>query len=169
MYNKDAPRRCVYIIRSRKEPDRQYIGRTADVASRLASHNAGESPRTARQAPWQIVVLVQLLLTVALALVFSALTVHFRDIKDLLGNLLTFWFFATPIIYPMSAAPEPQRRLLNVNPFTHLAISYQEILFYKGPFGHWKWLLALLVASMGLFLLGYFLFDRLRDSFAEEV
>ena len=59
MYNKDAPRRCVYIIRSVKEPDRQYIGRTADVASRLASHNAGESPRTARQAPWQIVVLVQ--------------------------------------------------------------------------------------------------------------
>jgi putative endonuclease len=59
MYNKDTPRRCVYIIRSVKEPDRQYIGRTADVASRLASHNAGESPRTARQAPWQIVVLVQ--------------------------------------------------------------------------------------------------------------
>ena len=59
MYHKEAPRRCVYIIRSVKEPERQYIGRTADVASRLASHNAGESPRTARQAPWQIVVLVQ--------------------------------------------------------------------------------------------------------------
>jgi predicted GIY-YIG superfamily endonuclease len=59
MNHQDAPRRCVYIIRSVKEPDRQYIGRTADVASRLASHNAGESPKTARQAPWQIVVLVQ--------------------------------------------------------------------------------------------------------------
>jgi putative endonuclease len=59
MTHKDVPRRCVYIIRSVKEPDRQYIGRTADVASRLASHNAGESPKTARQAPWQIVVLVQ--------------------------------------------------------------------------------------------------------------
>ena len=30
----------------------------------------------------------------------SALTVHFRDIRDILSNLLTFWFFATPIIYP---------------------------------------------------------------------
>ena len=58
-YKHDAPRRCVYVIRSLKDPGRQYIGRTADVASRLASHNAGESPRTARQAPWQIVVLVQ--------------------------------------------------------------------------------------------------------------
>jgi lipopolysaccharide transport system permease protein len=116
-----------------------------------------------------VIVVVQLLLTVGLALIVSSLTVHFRDIKDLLANLLTFWFFATPIIYPMAAAPEPGRRFLNLNPFTHLAISYQEILFYNGPFGHWKWLLALLIASAGLFLFGYFLFDRLRDSFAEEV
>jgi ABC-type polysaccharide/polyol phosphate export permease len=117
-----------------------------------------------------VVVAVQLLLTVGLALVLSALTVHFRDIRDILSNLLTFWFFATPIIYPMSIAPEGLgRRLLNLNPFTHLAVSYQEILFYRGPFGHWKWLLALGVASIGVFFAGYFVFDRLRDSFAEEV
>jgi lipopolysaccharide transport system permease protein len=116
-----------------------------------------------------VVVAVQLLLTVGLALMVSALTVHFRDLKDLLANLLTFWFFATPIIYPMSVAPAGGRSLLNLNPFTHLAISYQEILFYQGNFGHWRWLLALLVGSAGLFLAGYFLFDRLRDSFAEEV
>ena len=45
--------------------------------------------------------LVQLVFTLGLALILSALTVHFRDIRDLLANLLTFWFFATPIIYPM--------------------------------------------------------------------
>ena len=61
MPHDDSPRRCVYVIRSLKEPDRQYIGRTADMASRLASHNAGESPQTARQRPWQVVVLVQFL------------------------------------------------------------------------------------------------------------
>jgi lipopolysaccharide transport system permease protein len=110
-----------------------------------------------------------LLLTLGLALILSALTVHFRDIRDILSNLLTFWFFATPIIYPMMLAPEGVRPFLNLNPFTHLAISYQEILFYPGDFGHWKWLLALAVASIGLLFLGYFLFDRLRDSFAEEV
>ena len=36
----------------------------------------------------------------------SALTVHFRDIRDILSNLLTFWFFATPIIYPWFRATE---------------------------------------------------------------
>jgi lipopolysaccharide transport system permease protein len=116
-----------------------------------------------------VIVFVQLLLTSGLALGLSALTVHFRDIKDLLSNLLTFWFFATPIIYPMSLAPGFGRDMLNLNPFTHIVISYQEVLFYPGPFGHWRWLIALLVASGGVFLGGYFLFDRLRDSFAEEV
>jgi putative endonuclease len=59
MTHADQPRRCVYIIRSASDPDRQYIGRTADMASRLVSHNAGESPQTARHTPWQVVVLVQ--------------------------------------------------------------------------------------------------------------
>ncbi|MEE2609663.1 MAG: ABC transporter permease [Acidobacteriota bacterium] len=116
-----------------------------------------------------VVVLVQLFFTLGLALIVSSLTVHFRDLKDILGNLMTFWFFATPIIYPMSLAPPSGKVLLDLNPFTHLVISYQEILFYDGPFGHWKWLLALGGVSIVLFLLGYFLFDRLRDSFAEEV
>jgi homopolymeric O-antigen transport system permease protein len=116
-----------------------------------------------------VVVGVQLLLTTGLALILSALTVHFRDIRDILSNLVTFWFFATPIIYQMQDAPERARLFLNLNPFTHLAISYQEILFYPGPFGHWKWLAATGAGSLLLFLVGYFLFDRLRDSFAEEV
>jgi ABC-type polysaccharide/polyol phosphate export permease len=116
-----------------------------------------------------VIVAVQLVLTLGFAFVLSALTVHFRDIRDILANLLTLWFFATPIIYPWFAAPELAKRFLNFNPMTHIAISYQEVLFFPGPFGHWKWLLALGVVSILWFLFGYFLFDRLRDTFAEEV
>lgn len=116
-----------------------------------------------------VVILVQLILTTGLALLLSALTVHFRDVRDILSNLLTFWFFATPIIYSWTSV-EGLKRWLNLNPFTHLAISYQEILFYKeNAFGHLWWLLALGVASVGVFLVGYWVFDRLRDSFAEVV
>jgi lipopolysaccharide transport system permease protein len=118
-----------------------------------------------------LVVAVQFIFTLACALILSALTVHFRDIRDILSNILTLWFFATPIIYPWFQ-PEVQRFKLffDVNPFTHLAVSYQEILFFNnGPVGHWKWLLALGAVSVFLFLAGYWLFDRLRDSFAEAV
>ena len=122
-----------------------------------------------------VVVLVQLILTLAFALLLSALTVHFRDIKDILGNLMTFWFFATPIIYSY-ITPQGEEAikgwagtLLKLNPFTHLAITYQEILYFDGPVGHWYWLLVLGGISVVFFLFGYFIFDRLRDTFAEEV
>jgi len=116
-----------------------------------------------------VVILVQLILTTGLALALSALTVHFRDVRDILSNLLTFWFFATPIIYPWASVPH-LKVWLDLNPFTHLAVSYQEILFHKeNAFGHMAWLLALAGVSIAIFLAGYWLFDRLRDSFAEVV
>ena len=116
-----------------------------------------------------VVLSVQFILTLGLAMVLSALTVHFRDIKDLLANLLTLWMFASPIIYPMAFLSDRAKGFMDLNPFAHLAISYQEIFFYRGPFGHWKWLIALAFAGTALFLVGYWLSDRLRDSFAEEV
>jgi lipopolysaccharide transport system permease protein len=123
----------------------------------------------AELAWFPVVVLVQLVLTMGFALILSALTVHFRDIRDILSNLLTVWFFMTPIIYPWMDAPASIKPFLNLNPFMHLAVSYQEILFFDGPFGHLKWLLVLGALSVAFFLAGYFVFDRLRDTFAEEV
>jgi len=116
-----------------------------------------------------VAVAVEFVFATALALLLSALTVHFRDIRDILANMLTLWFFATPIIYPWFQ-PNVQRfhTLFNVNPFTHLAVAYQEILFF-GHIGHWRWLLALGAGSIVLFLACYWVFDRLRDSFAEAV
>jgi lipopolysaccharide transport system permease protein len=116
-----------------------------------------------------VTVFVQLIFTTSLALIFSALTVHFRDIRDILSNVLTLWFFATPIIYWIKEAPGLGKRVLDLNPMTHLIVSYQEILFFRGPIGHWKWLLLTGGESVVLFLAGFWLFDRLRDSFAESV
>ena len=127
-------------------------------------------PIVALDLAWfPVIVLVQLVLTLGLALLLSALTVHFRDVRDLLANLLTLWFFATPIIYALDQAPPGVRRLLNFNPFTHLAVSYQEVLFRPGPFMEWPRLLAVGGGALLTFAAGYFVFDRLRDTLAEEV
>ncbi len=136
-----------------------------------------DAPIELSELPWfPIALVIQLLLTLGFALILSALTVHFRDLKDILGNVMTLWFFATPIIYPWFNAPPRIRSFLNLNPFTHLAVTYQQILFFStdptaagGQPLHWKWLLVLGIGSVAMFLFGYFLFDRLRDSFAEEV
>ncbi|MEO7191758.1 MAG: ABC transporter permease [Vicinamibacterales bacterium] len=123
-----------------------------------------------------VIVMVQLVFTLGLALLLAALTVHFRDIRELLGNLLTFWFFATPIIYYYKMdTVQDFLWLFKLNPFFHLAVSYQEILFFHGEtptgssFGHMWSLLALGGASIVLFVVCYWVFDRLRDSFAEAV
>ena len=114
-------------------------------------------------------VLVQLALTLGLSLLLSSLTVHFRDLRDLLGNLLTLWFWGTPILYTVAEVPERFRAVFALNPFTHLAVAYQEVLFFDGPFHGWRQLLILGAVSVLVLLLGYFVFDRLRDTLAEEV
>ncbi len=116
-----------------------------------------------------VIVAIQLVLTLGLALLLSSLTVHFRDLRDLLANLLTFWFFATPIIYPVSQAPEKYRWVLALNPVTHLVTAYQDVLFVAGPMTTWRPLLGLAVVALAMLLAGYFVFDRLRDTLAEEV
>lgn len=127
-------------------------------------------PLVASDLLWfPVILLIQLVLTLGLALLVSALTVHFRDVRDLLANLLTLWFFATPIIYALSQVPDWVRRWLNLNPFTHLAVSYQEVLFRSGPFTQWPRLLAVGAASLVVLAGGYVVFDRLRDTLAEEV
>src|SRR5215831_15519354 len=64
------------------------------------------APLTVGESLWfPVVVAVQYVFTLACALILSSLTVHFRDIKDILANILTLWFFATPIIYSYQAAP----------------------------------------------------------------
>ena len=111
--------------------------------------------------------LVQLVFTVGVALFVSALTVHFRDIQSILTHLLHIWFFATPVLYAM---PETGRMhaVLRFNPMAHVLVSYQEMLFF-GTFRHHRGLLLAGVAALVVFAAGAWLFDRLRDTLAEEV
>jgi ABC-type polysaccharide/polyol phosphate export permease len=112
--------------------------------------------------------LVQLVLTLGLALLISALTVHFRDIQNILSHVLHLWFFATPVLYLYEETPLALKRLLRLNPMTHVVFSYQQMLF-EGRFDHVRGLLLAAVAAALAFALGALLFDRLRDTLAEEV
>jgi lipopolysaccharide transport system permease protein len=113
---------------------------------------------------------VQLVLTLGLALFLSALTVHFRDIQNILTHVLHLWFFATPVIYSYAAIPEGSalRRALRLNPMTHVTVMYQQVLFY-GNVDHWRGLFLALLVGVVAFAVGAFLFDRLRDTLPEEV
>jgi ABC-type polysaccharide/polyol phosphate export permease len=112
---------------------------------------------------------LEALLLLGVGFFLAALTVHFRDVKDLLGTALSLWFFATPVLYSLKDLDAPRlKSLLRWNPVAPLFTAWHDALFY----GRWvspaTWGTAALV-SLAAFLLGYGVFDRLRDSYAEAV
>jgi lipopolysaccharide transport system permease protein len=129
-------------------------------------------PPTAFALLLPLVLLVQFIFSLGFSLLISALTVHFRDIRDILGNFMTFWFFATPIVYSFQFGPLAKKpglqKILGFNPMTHIIEGYHDCLYY-GQLIHWKRLGITLIVAIVLFLIGYAVFDRLRDSFPEEV
>jgi putative endonuclease len=48
----------VYLLQSERFVDERYVGRTSDLKRRLAEHDAGKSPHTAKHAPWRLVTYV---------------------------------------------------------------------------------------------------------------
>jgi putative endonuclease len=44
----------VYILESLSDPERHYVGETADLKTRLKAHNAGKVPHTSKYVPWRV-------------------------------------------------------------------------------------------------------------------
>ncbi|HYE15902.1 MAG TPA: ABC transporter permease [Pyrinomonadaceae bacterium] len=117
------------------------------------------------------------LLVALLALGFgtwmAALNVKYRDIKFALPFLIQVWFFASPIIYPVSfvtgkvADPERWRLVMALNPMTGIVEGFRSALFGR-PF---DWLTLSVSAAVTLALLAYGVvtFRRMEKNFADIV
>lgn len=124
--------------------------------------------------PWTVVLLpVALLLWVVavggLTLAVASLAVHFRDLKDLLHNVLNLVFFLTPIIYSLESIPVPLLvKIVKANPVTPLIRVYQDVVLMGRLPSLRLWLAATVVALVCWFA-GAFIFGRLRETIAETV
>lgn len=119
----------------------------------------------ALQFPVVVVLLAAMVLGMSLAI--SVLSVHFGDVRDLLANLLTLTFFLTPVLYPIDAAPGRLRGFLWANPFTPFFVAIHDSAFFFRPVPWPVWAGMIGAAALAL-LLGGAIFERLRDSIAEE-
>ena len=108
----------------------------------------------------------QVLFTAGVSWFLAGLGVFVRDLGQILGFLLTIWFFATPICYPETQLPAVAAQFLTKNPIFVLVRGYRAILLDQQPpaFGAlWKfWLVSAIV-----FVLGHAWFYKLRKSFAD--
>lgn len=115
-----------------------------------------------------LLVIPQFLFTLGLCWFLAALGVFFRDVGQLIGFLLTLWFFVTPICYPESSLPPGWLWLFSQNPLYILVRQYRLILLEaSGP--EWASLGKLAGASVVVFLAGHAWFYKLRRSFADLV
>ena len=97
---------------------------------------------------------IQTAFAVGLGITLGVLNVFFRDVGQLFGVILQFWFWLTPIVYPVTILPEYVRSLMELNPMVGLMSAYQGI-FVSGQWPQWQtlWpvtLLAVLLCGLGI-------------------
>ena len=116
-----------------------------------------------------LVIALELFLLSGLALGLSVLHVHFKDVRDLLANVLQLLFFLAPILYPLSFVEwRWARTIVMLNPFTPFTLAYQDLLFFGALPGPRVWL-AMVAASAASVAAGVWLHRRLGPSVAEAV
>ncbi len=111
---------------------------------------------------------VQVLLAAGLGVILGLLNVFFRDVGQLSAMLLQFWFWATPIVYPVSILPDWSRPWMALNPMYHLIQGYQDIFVaHQSP--HWPSLGLIAFLSMSIAFYSISLFRRHSDEMVDEL
>jgi len=126
------------------------------------------------------VIVLQVVLLGGMSLGLAALNVHFKDVKDIVANLLALLFYLTPVIYTLEGISFPDEGWAQVlgglvtqfvrwcNPFTPFTEATQEVLF-RGAWPDPSLWLHMVLWAAGSWIVGVWFFDRLRDSLVEAV
>jgi ABC-type polysaccharide/polyol phosphate export permease len=131
--------------------------------------------------PWLpalvLLVVLQAVFVVGAGLALSVLNVYFRDVQHLIGIVLQLWFYATPIVYPLSLVPRtaevlghevPIRFLYGLNPMVPFVEAYRDRLYHLRlpSLGELLSLATIAVVALGV---GLVVFARLEPKLAEEL
>lgn len=115
-----------------------------------------------------LLLIPQMLFTLGLNWCLSATGVYLRDIGQMIGFVLTLWFFLTPICYPETSLPPGAAEILSKNPVYVLVRGYRAI-FLEGQAPPLAALGKLWLLSGVVFLGGHAWFYKLRRSFADVI
>ena len=115
-----------------------------------------------------VFLLLQVALTIGLALIIAVGTAFFRDVRHFVELALAVLFWATPVVYETTQVPEVLRRAILVAPLSPSITAYHDIFYY----GRWPagvvWALAAIYAAAAL-ITGLWLITRTEDRLTEQV
>jgi lipopolysaccharide transport system permease protein len=114
------------------------------------------------------VLAIQVAFAIGLGMVLGVLNVFFRDVGQLFSVVMQFWFWLTPIVYPVTILPESVRSLMVFNPMVHLMAAYQKILVV-GQIPEWTSLLPVTLLAVLLCVWGMWLFRRNAGEMVDEL
>jgi lipopolysaccharide transport system permease protein len=142
-----------------------FVSSVTFIAFSYATGNA--LPVTALWFP--LLLAIEVVLTIGLTVLLSALNVFARDVKLMLPFLLQVWLLLTPVMYPLSEVPERFRDFYIANPMTGLVVSFRRILVSPGQAPDWGLLLPAILGATVATLLGLWYFATTESRFADVI
>jgi lipopolysaccharide transport system permease protein len=116
-----------------------------------------------------VLMVLQAIFVAGIALCVSTVSILFRDLRDIVANLLQIGFFITPIIYPIGQiTSRPLRALLRLNPMTPFVVGYQDVV-YRGQIPSSPDMFLMVAYAFASIAVGFVVFERLRDTLAEAI
>lgn len=113
-------------------------------------------------------VAIEVMLAVGMGMILGTLHVFFRDVGHGLHIALQFWFWLTPIVYPIAIVPEAVRSILQLNPMTPVVLAWQG-LFLEGRLPDWTALLPTFALALVMLMAGFALFRRHAEDLVDEL
>jgi lipopolysaccharide transport system permease protein len=111
---------------------------------------------------------VLILFALGLGMILGVLNVFFRDVGQFFGIFLQFWFWFTPVVYPVSVIPVSFQSLIHWNPMVAIVGGFQAILVYQQS-PNWKSVGCVGILAILLNILGLYLFRRHSGDMVDEL
>jgi ABC-2 type transport system permease protein len=125
-----------------------------------------------------LILLALFTLTVGVSMLLSALYVVARDVDPIWDVITQALFYATPVLYPIELLAERSETLSHIAMMNPLAVLIQQMRHAiidpdaesaGAAIGGWWWLLIPAAITVGTFVLGFVVFNRMAPRIAEEL
>lgn len=127
----------------------------------------GSFPGVAYLAIFPLVVTIALF-GIGLGITLGVLNVFFRDVGQFFAIFLQFWFWLTPIVYPIEAIPLIIQKIVYWNPMTSIIQGFQSALG-RGEWPTWDSLWFPACVTFFFLILGLSLFRRHSGEMVDEL
>ena len=106
------------------------------------------------------------LMLMGLIWLIAAFGVYLRDLTQLIGPLVMITMFLGPVFYPRSAMPAAAQPWLVLNPITVPVEQVRRVVF-ESQWPQWDVLAQYALVALAVYLLGLWVFAKLKKGFAD--